>query len=136
MKESFYTLNYEYEIFKGFFKKMEVKFIDLWEKKNLILILDKNNELYSFDISENQYNLLIKFHEEVYKISTNPLNNYLAVSFKDRLAIYTKIKNKCEIFIKLDVEEPNASACCENQVLNTHFCLTPVYVVIGIALPI
>ena len=108
LKESFYTLNYEYEIFKGFFKKMEVKFIDLWEKKNLILILDKNNELYSFDISENQYNLLIKFHEEVYKISTNPLNNYLAVSFKDRLAIYTKIKNKCEIFIKLDVEEPNA----------------------------
>ena len=108
MKESFYTLNYEYEIFKVFFKKFEVKFIDLWEKKNILLILDKTNELYSFDILENQYNLLIKFREEVYQISTNPLNNYLAVSFEDKLAIYTKIRNKCEIFTKIDVEEPNA----------------------------
>ena len=108
LKESFYTLNYEYEIFKGFFKKFEVKFIDLWEKKNTILILDKSNELYSFDITENKYNLLYKFHEEVFNISANPINNYLAISHKDKLAIYVKIKDKCEILTNIDIEEPNA----------------------------
>ena len=108
MKESFYMLNFEYEIFKGFFKKLNVKFIDMWEKKNIILILDKSNELYSFDITENQYNYLYKFPEEVNSISTNPINNYIAISYKNKVAIYTKIKNRCELLTEINVEEGNA----------------------------
>ena len=117
LKESFYVLNYEYEIFKGFFKKLNVKVIDMWEKKNIILILDKSNELYSFDITQNKYNLLYKFPAEVLSFSTNPMNNYLAVSFKDKVVIYTKIKDRCEILAEIDVEEANSKWCFNGKYL-------------------
>ena len=108
MKESFYMLNFEYEIFKGFFKNLNVKFIDMWEKKNMILILDKSNELYSFDITENKYNYLCCFPEEVHSISSNPMNNFIAVSYKNKVVIYTKLKDKCDSLAEIEVEEPNA----------------------------
>ena len=108
MKESFYMLNFEYEIFKGFFKNFNVKFIDIWEKKNLILILDKSGELYSFDITENTYNYLCKFPEEVQSFTINPINNFMAVSYKNKVSIFTKLKDKCDTMVEIDVEEPNA----------------------------
>ena len=108
MKESFYMLNFEYEIFKGFFRYLSVKIIDMWEKKNMILILDQSNELYTFDITENTYSYLHKFSDEVYSLSTNPINDYLAVSFKDKVVVYTKLKDRCDILTAIYVEQANA----------------------------
>ena len=108
MKESFYMLNFEYEIFKGFFRNLFIKVIDMWEKKNMILILDKSNELYTFDITENTYSYLYKFSDEVLSLSTNPINDYIAVSFTNKVVVYTKLKDKCDILTEIYVEDANA----------------------------
>ena len=101
------SLHFEYELFKGFFKNLDIKFIDLWEKKNIILILDKSGDLYTFNIRLNEYTLNYHFEEEIFSISTNPINNYIAIGFKDKVSIYGKLKNICDKLIDIDVSEAN-----------------------------
>ena len=74
----------------------------------MILILDKSNDLYAFDITLNTYSYLHHFDEDVVTLSPNPINNYIAISYKNKVAIYTKIKNRCELLTEINVEEGNA----------------------------
>ena len=99
------SLHFECELFKGFFKDLTIKFIELWEKKNIILILDTNNNLYSFNINLNEYKQIQHFDEDIYGISMNPINNYLAISFKNKVSIFGKLKNLCEALINLEVSD-------------------------------
>ena len=99
------SLHFEYELFKGFFKNLIIKFIDLWEKKKIILILDTNGDLYSFNINRHEYMLIYHFEEEIFSISTNPINNYIAIAFKNKVSIYGKLKNLCDSLVDLDVSE-------------------------------
>ena len=99
------SLHFECELFKGFFKDLVIKYIDLWEKKNILLILESNNNLYSFNINRNEYTQIYHFEEDVYGISVNPINNYFAVSFKNKVSIFGKLKNICETIINLDVSD-------------------------------
>ena len=99
------SLHFEYELFKGFFKDLIIKYIDLWEKKNIILILDSNNNLYSFNIIQNEYMQIYHFEEEIFGMSTNPINNYLAISFKNKVSIFGILKNICESLIDIDVSD-------------------------------
>ena len=87
-------MHYEYELFNGFFKTLNIKCIDLWEKKNIILILDTSGDLYTFNIKQNQYMLNHHFEEEIFSISANPINNYIAISFKDKVSVFGKLKSK------------------------------------------
>ena len=99
------SLHYEYELFNGFFKTLNIKYIDLWEKKNIILILDTNGDLYTFNIKQNQYMLNHHFEEEIFSISANPINNYIAISFKDKVSVFGKLKNVCDSLIDIDVSD-------------------------------
>ena len=99
------SLHYEYELFKGFFKALNIKFIDLWEKKNIIIILDTNGDLYTFNIKQNQYMLNYHFEEEIFAISSNPINNYIAIAFKNKVSVYGKLKNICDSLIDIEVSE-------------------------------
>jgi hypothetical protein len=38
-------------------------------------------------------------------MSTNPINNYLAIAFKDRVSIFGKLKNECDNLVDFDVSE-------------------------------
>ena len=99
------SLHFEYELFKGFFKNLNIKFIDLWEKKNIILILDKSGDLYTFNIRQNEFTLNYHFNEEIYSLSTNPANNYIALAFKNKVSIYGKLKNICDTLVDIDIGE-------------------------------
>jgi len=99
------SLHFEYELFRGFFKDFKIKYIELWEKKNILLILDTNNYLFSFNITHSQYVYNYHFNEEVFSMSANPINNYLAIAFKDRVSIFGKLKNECDNLVDFDVSE-------------------------------
>ena len=99
------SLHFEYQLFKGFFKNLDIKYIDLWEKKNIILILDTNGDLYSFNIKQNEYMLNYHFEEEIFCISTNPINNYIAIAFKNKVSIFGKLKNVCESLVDFEVSD-------------------------------
>ena len=100
-----FEVDFEYQLFKGFFKNLDIKYIDLWAKKNIILILDTNGDLYSFNIKQNEYMLNYHFEEEIFCISTNPINNYIAIAFKNKVSIFGKLKNVCESLVDFEVSD-------------------------------
>ena len=99
------SLSFEYDIFNGFFDENEIKFIDLGEKKQNIYIINNKNVLSCFDILNNKYVIKYPFLEEVNSLSVNPTYNLFALSFPNKVCIYGNLKNKCNLYCDLSVED-------------------------------
>ena len=64
-------LNFEYELFNGYFENYSIKFIDLNEKKQSIYIVDTNNYLKIFDIRKKEYIINKHFKDNIVSLSVN-----------------------------------------------------------------
>ena len=103
--QSQHSLSFEFDIFNGFFDENSIKYIDLGEKKQNIYIIDNKNNLSCFDILNNKYIINHPFLEQVNSLSVNPTNNLFAVSFPNKVCIYGNLKNKCNLYSDLEVED-------------------------------
>ena len=100
-----HSLTFEYEIFNGFFDSSEIKFIDFDEKKQNIYLINDSNIMTCFNILKGQYVLNYSFPEQVISLSVNPTNNLIAVAFKSKVCIYGNLKNNCNLYSDLQVED-------------------------------
>ena len=100
-----HSLTFEYEIFNGFFDSSEIKFIDFDEKKQNMYLINDSNIMTCFNILKGQYVLNYSFPEQVISLSVNPTNNLIAVAFKSKVCIYGNLKNNCNLYSDLQVED-------------------------------
>ena len=98
-------LNFEFELFNGYFENYSIKFIDLCEKKQSIYIVDTNNNLKIFDILKNQYIINKQFKDTIYSLSVNPSNNYFALAFEKKVSIFGKLREEIAVFCELEVAD-------------------------------
>ena len=97
-------ISFETKLFTGFFEKSEIKFLDYNEKKKNVFLIGADDILSCFDLASNQYIIRQPFNETVLSMSHCPSMNLIAISFPNRVCIYSKIKNKLHIFCELEVK--------------------------------
>ena len=98
-------INYEYEILKGYFEDYHLNFIDIQEKKQNVFIIDSNNNLKIFNLSQKKYIINKQFIENIFSLSLNPCYNLFAISFQKKVSIYGILRNEIVSFCDLDVED-------------------------------
>ena len=103
-KKNIHSLNYEYDLFNGFFENNQIKFFDISEKNKSIYYIDNNNTLNCFEIIESKYTIKHYFHQNIMSFSVNNNNNLLAISFIDKVCIFAKLKDEIKICAELEVD--------------------------------
>ena len=98
-------LNFEFELFSGYFENYSIKFIDLNEKKQSIYIVDTNNYLKIFDIRKKEYIINKHFKDNIVSLSVNPTNNYFALCFDTKVSILGKLRDDIKTFCDLEVTD-------------------------------
>ena len=98
-------INFEYEILKGYFEDYHLNFIDIQEKKQNVFIIDSNNNLKIFNLSQKKYIINHQFQQKILSLSLNPCYNLFAVSFEKKVSIYGILSNEIVSFCDLDVED-------------------------------
>ena len=98
-------LNFEFELFNGYFENTPIKFIDLCEKKQSIYMVDSNNYLKIFDILKKQYIINRHFKDTILSMSVNPSVNIFSLGFEKNVLILGKLREEINIFCELDVAE-------------------------------
>ena len=98
-------LNFEFELFNGYFEKYTIKFIDLCEKKQSIYIVDTNNYLKIFDIRKKQYIINKQFKDNIFSLSVNPSTNYFALGFDKKVSVLGKLRDDIKTFCELEVTD-------------------------------
>ena len=93
------------KLFTGYFEHRPIKMYDLNEKKELVYIIGKDNILECFDCLKNEYIIRHPFQEKVLSISACPLNNLLALSFPNKVSIFSKIKKNIVPFCEFEVSD-------------------------------
>ena len=68
-------INFEYEILKGYFEDYHLNFIDIQEKKQNVFIIDSNNNLKIFNLSQKKYIINHQFQEKILSLSLNNTSN-------------------------------------------------------------
>ena len=68
--------------------------MDYNEKKKNVFLIGADDILSCFDLASNQYIIRQPFNETVLSMSHCPSMNLIAISFPNRVCIYSKIKNK------------------------------------------
>ena len=99
------SLNFEYEIFNGFFDESVIKSIDFGEKKQNIYIINNNNVLSCFNILNREYILYHSFNDQVQSLSVNPTKNLFAISFQKKVCIYGNLNNNCHLYSDIAVDD-------------------------------
>ena len=98
-------INFEYEILKGYFEDYNLKFIDVQEKKQNVFIIDSNNNLKIFNLSQKKYIINNQFKENILSLSLNPCFNLFAISFEKKVSIYGILNHDIISFCDLEVED-------------------------------
>ena len=104
-KEVIHSINFEFELFNGFFENTDIKYLDLCENMQTVYYVDINNNLNCFDMLKNEYTIKQYFSEEICSFSANSTNNLIAIAFYDRVNIYGKLKDKIHLYCELDVAD-------------------------------
>ena len=104
-KETIHSINFEFELFNGYFEDTQIKYLDLCENMQIIYYIDKDNNLNCFDHIKNKYTIKHHFPEEIYSFSANSINNLVAIAFSDKVNIYGKLKDKMHLYCELDVAD-------------------------------
>ena len=98
-------LNFEFELFNGYFENHKIKFIDLCEKRQIIYIVNSHNYLKIFDIIKKQYIINKQFKDTIISMSVNPSINLFALGFEKKVLIMGKLREEITTFCELDVAE-------------------------------
>ena len=98
-------LNFEFELFHGYFEQVEIKFIDLCEKKQLLYLVDSNNYLKIFDFLKKKYIIRKHYKDTILSLSANPSNNILALSFQNKVLVLGKLREEITTFCEFDVTD-------------------------------
>ena len=98
-------LNFEFQLFNGYFENHKIKFINLCEKKQSIYFVDTNNYLKIYEILKKQYITNKKFEDTILSLSVNPSINLFALGFEKKVSIYGKLRENVTKFCELDVED-------------------------------
>ena len=98
-------LNFEFQLFNGYFENHKIKFINLCEKKQSIYFVDTNNYLKIYEILKKQYITNKKFEDKILSLSVNPSINLFALGFDKKVSIYGKLRENVTKFCELDVED-------------------------------
>ena len=98
-------LNFEFQLFNGYFEKHKIKFIELCEKKQSIYLVDTNNYLKIYDLLKKQYIINQQFKDTILSLSVNPSVNLFALSFEKKVVIYGKLRENLTAFCELDVSD-------------------------------
>ena len=98
-------LNFEFDLFDGYFENTKIKLLDLCEKKQSIYLINDKNYLKIFDVLKKQYILNKHFKEEILSLSINPTYNLFALSFENKVSIMGKLRNEITTFCDFEVSE-------------------------------
>ena len=98
-------LNFEHDVFSGYFDNTPIKLMDLCEKQQLVYYVDEKNSLKCFDILKNKYIITHYFQEKIRSISVNSGNNLFAVSFENKVTVFGKLKEKIVNYCDLEVSD-------------------------------
>ena len=98
-------LNFEFELFNGYFEKTAIKFIDLCEKKQSIYIVDSNNYLKIFDILKKKYIIKKQFKDTILSLSVNPSSNIFALGFDKKVSILGKLREDITTFCEIEATD-------------------------------
>ena len=103
--EVIHSIKYDYDLFNNYFDNHEIKFLDYSENMQVIYFIDSRNYLNCFDLIKNEYTIKYYFPQKIFSFSSNNTNNLFAVSFKDKLHIYGKMKDLIHLYCELDVAD-------------------------------